>query len=317
MHSTKITIANRLPEIRRVADVVDAFCARHAVPQRFVHETQIVLDEILSNVIRHAFTDTAEHEICVALDLSGDDLLAAIEDDGMPFDPTLTGVKLIAGRANTGEGGLGLAFIRALCGRISYRREVGRNHLSVAWRIQGGGLGDRISPHSPPVAPHEEASGMNTERHPDAANAKTRKAQLDGPITDGGRHVAVALNPIIRKGESVEIIATQLQEFSAVEVRGRIDSTTAGSLQERLCALARSGHKGLIVDLAQVPYMSSAGFRALLLAAKAGEDSGCALALYGLNGEVRRLFTIGGFDELFLVLATREDCVAQLRSKSA
>jgi anti-anti-sigma factor len=296
---------------------VDAFCARHAVPQRLVHETQIVLDEVLSNVIRHAFTDTAEHRICVTLDLSGDELLAAIEDDGIPFDPTLTGVKLSAGRANTGEGGLGLAFIRALCGRISYRREAGRNHLCVAWRIGREGLGDRTSPQRPPDAPHEDASGMSTGRHSDAANAKTTKAQVDGPIAGGGRHVAVALNPIIHKGDSVDIIATQLQEFSAVEVRGRIDSTTAGSLQERLCALARSGHKGLIVDLGQVPYMSSAGFRALLVAAKAGEDSGCDLALHGLNGEVRRLFTIGGFDELFLVLASREDCVARLRSKSA
>jgi anti-sigma B factor antagonist len=115
----------------------------------------------------------------------------------------------------------------------------------------------------------------------------------------------------------MEIIATQAHEFPAVEIRGRVDSTTAGSLQERLCALARGGPGGLIVDLGQADYMSSAGIRALLVAAKAGEDSGCQLALCGLTGEIQRLFTLGGFDEFFLILPTREDCVAQLRARPA
>lgn len=115
----------------------------------------------------------------------------------------------------------------------------------------------------------------------------------------------------------MEIVATQAHEFPVVEVRGRIDSNSAGSLQERLCALARGGPGGVIVDLGQVAHMSSAGIRALLVVAKAGEDGGCQLALCGLNSEVQRLFTLGGFEEFFLILPTRDDCVAQLRARPA
>ncbi|MDH4190415.1 MAG: STAS domain-containing protein [Betaproteobacteria bacterium] len=115
----------------------------------------------------------------------------------------------------------------------------------------------------------------------------------------------------------MDMVATQWHEFPAIEVRGRIDSSTASDLQERLCALVRGGQAGLIVDLSQVAYLSSAGFRALLVAAKAGEDGGCHLALCGLNGEVRRLFTIGGFDEVFLIQSSREDCALQLRARLA
>jgi anti-anti-sigma factor len=115
----------------------------------------------------------------------------------------------------------------------------------------------------------------------------------------------------------MEIVATQAHEFPAVEVRGRVDSGTAGSLQERLSALARGEAGGLIVDLSQVAHMSSAGFRALLVVAKAGGDSGCPVALCGLSTELQRLLTLSGFDEFFVILPTREDCVAQLRARRA
>jgi anti-anti-sigma factor len=115
----------------------------------------------------------------------------------------------------------------------------------------------------------------------------------------------------------MEIIATQAHEFPAVEVIGRVDSGTAGTVQDRLCALARGGPGGLIVDLTRVAHMSSAGFRALLVVAKAGGDSACQVALCGLSTELQRLLTLSGFDEFFIVLPTREDCVAQLRARRA
>lgn len=115
----------------------------------------------------------------------------------------------------------------------------------------------------------------------------------------------------------MEIIATQAREFPAVEIRGRVDSGTAGSLQERLGALVRGEAGGLIVDLSQVAHMSSAGFRALLVVAKAGGDSGCPVALCGLSTELQRLLTLSGFDEFFVILPTREDCVAHLRARRA
>src|SRR5690242_8534379 len=107
----------------------------------------------------------------------------------------------------------------------------------------------------------------------------------------------------------MEIIETSTDGFAILEVRGRINSTTAEGLQERLCAAARGGHAGVVVDLEQVPYISSAGFRALLLGARAGAGSRCGLALCGATAEVQRLFDIAGFDGAFDLLGTREECI--------
>ncbi|MDH4190416.1 MAG: anti-sigma factor antagonist [Betaproteobacteria bacterium] len=196
VHSAKITIINRLPEIRCVADMVDAFCARHAVPQRLVHEMQVVLDEVLSNVIRHAFTDDAEHEIRVALELSGGDLLAVVEDDGIAFDPTRARVdKLTAERARRGEGGLGITFVRALCDRISYRREATGNSLCVAKRIQSAGSpAERTSSLNMSDVRHGETSVLSVSGRLDTANAHAMKTRLEELIGAGARQLAVDLS---------------------------------------------------------------------------------------------------------------------------
>jgi len=110
----------------------------------------------------------------------------------------------------------------------------------------------------------------------------------------------------------MEIIETQLDGMAAVDLKGRIDSSTAGLLQERLIALVRAGCAGLIVDFKLVPYISSAGFKALLIAARQGEKSGCAMVLCGIVGEVRRMFEIAAFDQVFTILGTREECIEQI-----
>ena len=115
----------------------------------------------------------------------------------------------------------------------------------------------------------------------------------------------------------MEIIENLDGAIASVEIKGRIDSTTAGGLQERLTGLVRSGRSGLVIDFRQVAYISSAGFRALLIAAKLGEESRCGIALCGIAGEVRRMFEISAFDEVFTILATRQDCTNHLTAGAA
>ena len=110
----------------------------------------------------------------------------------------------------------------------------------------------------------------------------------------------------------MELIETEQGGVAAVQVTGRIDSTTAASLQARLTDLVHSGCTGLIVDFEQVAYISSAGFRALLIAAKAGESRHCTLTLCGIAGEVRRTFEMGALDQVFTILGTREECAERL-----
>lgn len=79
---------------------------------------------------------------------------------------------------------------------------------------------------------------------------------------------------------------------------GRLDSNSAPALDAVLSGPAKTAPK-LVVDLAAVDYISSAGLRVLLKAAKLARASGQKLALAGLAPQVREVFDVSGFTKLF------------------
>ncbi|MFL6797269.1 MAG: STAS domain-containing protein [Xanthobacteraceae bacterium] len=103
------------------------------------------------------------------------------------------------------------------------------------------------------------------------------------------------------------------EQVTIVEAHGRLDSTTAKAFGERLLSLVREGRSSIVVDLQNVPYISSAGFRALLIANRATTESQGKLALCGIVGEVRRLFEIGAFMDEFLICPSQAEGVGALR----
>ena len=98
--------------------------------------------------------------------------------------------------------------------------------------------------------------------------------------------------------------------ITVVEVKGRIDSTTAPALGERLTANLQAAKVRLLLDLSRLEYISSAGFRILLLAAKRADEAGSRLVLCGVSGKVRQLFDLGGFLDLFTIVGSREEGIA-------
>ena len=79
---------------------------------------------------------------------------------------------------------------------------------------------------------------------------------------------------------------------------GRLDSNTASDL-EAVLPPSISECSAMIVDLADVSYVSSAGLRVLLKGAKIAKSSGNKLVLSGLDPSVREVFDISGFSAIF------------------
>ena len=111
----------------------------------------------------------------------------------------------------------------------------------------------------------------------------------------------------------MEILIGQSDGVSTIEPKGRIDSITAKEFGDKVCALIRSGAKRVVIDLANIAYISSAGFRALLIAGKLAEETEGKLALCGVVGEVQRLFDISAFTTAFQIFPSREECIAKMR----
>jgi anti-sigma B factor antagonist len=99
--------------------------------------------------------------------------------------------------------------------------------------------------------------------------------------------------------------------ITVVEIKGRIDTNSAPVLSEKLLGVVKSG-RAIVVDLKHVAFITSAGFRALLLAGQGAAEANGTLALCGLSAELQRLFDIGAFTERFAIYPSRKDVLAKL-----
>ncbi len=102
----------------------------------------------------------------------------------------------------------------------------------------------------------------------------------------------------------------QVGGVTVVQVKGRLDSTTSPVLGERLTQMLGAAKARIVVDFSQLEYISSAGFRVLLQAAKRADENAARLVLCGVSGKVRQLFDLGGFLDLFSIAATRDEGIA-------
>jgi len=93
---------------------------------------------------------------------------------------------------------------------------------------------------------------------------------------------------------------------------GRLDSLSAGELEKLVASRLDAGERRLVVDLAGVEYISSAGLRVLLMAAKRLKQPPAALVLCGMGPSVRTVLELTGFVPLFAIEPTREQALARL-----
>ena len=96
-----------------------------------------------------------------------------------------------------------------------------------------------------------------------------------------------------------------------VAASGRLDSNSAAALEAVLPARVQANEK-LVLDLADVPYVSSAGLRVLLIGAKAARSGGHKLVLCGLSPSVREVFDISGFTSIFAIEPDVDSALAAL-----
>jgi len=115
--------------------------------------------------------------------------------------------------------------------------------------------------------------------------------------------------------QSMELAIVQEGAVVSIAVKGRLDSVGSDMLKARISQLIESGTTRLVIDFGQVAYISSAGFRVLLVAARQTEHTNGALALSGVGGEVRRLFDLAALTEMFTILPDRAQAVAALANR--
>ena len=96
-----VHVWNELPELRRLADIVDAYFAERNLPEPMAFQFNLALDEILTNIISYGYLDQERHLIEIDLRREDGSLWVEIIDDGRGCNgqPGGTGLAGLAERA--------------------------------------------------------------------------------------------------------------------------------------------------------------------------------------------------------------------------
>lgn len=98
----------------------------------------------------------------------------------------------------------------------------------------------------------------------------------------------------------MEITTQEYKHCDLIKVKGRVDSATAPEFSKALEKINAAGRYKIAVDMAELEYMSSAGFRALLSAQRTCKKYNRGeVVLISVNDRVREALELAGFTELF------------------
>ena len=82
-----------------------------------------------------------------------------------------------------------------------------------------------------------------------------------------------------------------------LSVSGQVDTVTSPELQKSILTSFQKV-KDLVIDMSAVPYMSSAGLRALLIGQKTAASKGGSMTLTGVTDTVMQVFEMSGFSRV-------------------
>ena len=112
----------------------------------------------------------------------------------------------------------------------------------------------------------------------------------------------------------MEIAERRQSGVVVLSPEGRIDNDTSPAFQSRLLVAVGAAGAAVLVDLAGVEYMSSAGLRALMSGARQSKANNGRLAVTGLRPVVKEIFAISRFARVVPVYGTATEGVAALKS---
>jgi anti-sigma B factor antagonist len=99
----------------------------------------------------------------------------------------------------------------------------------------------------------------------------------------------------------MEISTKDMKRVSLVTVKGRVDSSTAPDFEKALHSLIQSNRTQIVLDLAGVDYMSSAGIRGMISSLKAAKGGGGDVRLAHPSTRVKDVVELAGLTSIFAI----------------
>jgi len=103
------------------------------------------------------------------------------------------------------------------------------------------------------------------------------------------------------EGNIVEIAVSEAGEVKVLRIDGKLDTKTSPDAQALLTELIEQGATKIVVNFDKLVYISSAGLRVLLAAAKQLKGNSGELRVCSLNEVVQEVFEISGFNTILAI----------------
>ena len=97
-----------------------------------------------------------------------------------------------------------------------------------------------------------------------------------------------------------------------VRLDGRVDASSAPSLEATLNEMVEKGNKALALDFTQVTYLSSAGMRLLLAMTKKMQGNGNGFVVFSIHDDVMEIIKMAGFERVLKICNNEAEALAAL-----
>jgi anti-anti-sigma factor len=112
-----------------------------------------------------------------------------------------------------------------------------------------------------------------------------------------------------KEARMVEITERDENDITVFVIAGRIDTPGAVDMDLALQAAASEGKNKMVLDMAGVRYIGSAGLRTMADVLTKNKEEGGDLKLVALNRKVQRVLHIIGFDKFFSIYDTLDEAI--------
>ena len=127
----RLVLNSKLSELDRLSAFARDVGREDGLSKDQIFALQICLEEAVTNIIRHGGSENKGKHIWVTIS-PAPLLVACLEDEGSPFDPTKVPLPQRAGSLEDAQvGGLGVHLMRKITAGMRYERIAGRNRLTL------------------------------------------------------------------------------------------------------------------------------------------------------------------------------------------
>ncbi len=107
----------------------------------------------------------------------------------------------------------------------------------------------------------------------------------------------------------MEIIEKKMDSCTVLSIIGRLDTTNYSILEKKLMEMIANQQDRIVVECSKMDYVSSSGLRILLMALKKITLSKGKFVLCGLQDNIREIFEISGFTNIFEIHPAQEEAI--------